>query len=102
MSLINCKVELNIQWTNHCVLSANGSGNTPDNINFAIKDTNLYIPAVTLSARSANWNECKTKTENKNLTDKYRLFLVSNFIGDNILFVLIYSNQDGNAKRFTT
>ena len=46
------------------------------------------------------WNKYKTKAENKNTTNKYKYFLESNFVGVNRLFVLIYSNQDDNAKRF--
>ena len=41
-----------------------------------------------------------TKSKNKNTTNEYRHFLESNFVGVNRLFVLIYSNQDDNAKRF--
>ena len=33
-------------------------------------------------------------------TNEYRYFLKSNFVGVNRLFVLIYSNQDDNAKRY--
>ena len=55
-SLINCKVELKPRWTNHCVLSVAGTNNAngnndDDNIIFTIKDTKLYVPVVTLSAR---------------------------------------------------
>ena len=54
MPLINCKIELKFKWTNYCVLSANGNDNANDsdnanNIIFTIKDTKLYVPAVTLS-----------------------------------------------------
>ena len=55
MSLINCKIELKLQWTNHCVLSAAGSDNddaNPNNIIFTIKDTKWYVPVVTLSANN--------------------------------------------------
>ena len=66
------------------VLSAAGNNNEhdrSDDIMFTIKDTKLYIPVVTLSARdeqkllkflskkfecSFYWNEHKTKGENKN------------------------------------
>ena len=54
MPLINCKVELKLKWSNYFVLSAadneNPNGND-DNIIFTIKDTKLYVPVVTLSAR---------------------------------------------------
>ena len=55
MPLFNCKVELKIKWTKYCVLSAGGAdnvnGNANDIIIFTIKDTILYVPVVTLSAR---------------------------------------------------
>ena len=124
MSLINCKVELKLKWTEYCVLSAAGADNVNvsddddnNNIIFTIKDTKLYIPAVTLSARdnqklsklltkgferSAYWNKYKTKSENENTTNEYRYFLQSNFVGVNRLFVLAYSNQDAGSKRFKT
>ena len=50
---INCTVELKLKWTKYCVLPAAGNDNTnanPNNI-FTIKDTKLYVPVVTLSAR---------------------------------------------------
>ena len=40
------------------------------------------------------------KIENKNKTNEFRYFLESNFVGVNRLFVLVYSNHGGNAKRF--
>ena len=44
----------------------------------------------------------KTKSENKIITNEYGYFLKSNFVGTNRLFVLVYSNQDDNCKRFKT
>ena len=101
-------------------MSAAGANNTnanPNNIIFTIKDTRIYVPVITLSARdnqklstffskgferSVYWNEYKTKTENENTTNGYRFFLISNFVGVNRLFVLIYLNQDANSNRFKT
>ena len=119
MPLINCKVELKLKWTKYCVLFAAGVDNTNANPNFifTVKDTKLYVPVVTLSARdnqklskllskrfekSIYWNEYKTKNENKNTTIEYRYFLESNFIGVNRLFALVYSSEDEDAKRFKT
>ena len=34
------------------------------------------------------------------MTNKYRYFLKSNLVGISRLFVLVYSNQDANSKRF--
>ena len=83
MPLINCQVELKLKWTKCCVLSAANADNANDNsdIIFIIKDTKFYVPVVTLSAdnnkklsillskgfkRSVNWNEYKSKSEDKN------------------------------------
>ena len=82
---------------------------------FTTKDTQLYVPLVTLSVRdnqklskllsrgfekSGYWNEYKTKSDNKNTTKKFRFFLDSNFVGVDRLFVLVYSNKDVASKRF--
>ena len=81
MSLINCKIELKLKWTNHCVLSkaeADSIDVNYDNTIFNIKkkEKKLYVPVVTLSwkdnqklskrlskgsERSFYWNEYKTK-----------------------------------------
>ena len=84
MSLINCKVDLKLQWTKYCVLSVAGADNTNTNLNhiiFPIKNTKFYVRVVNLSARdyqkllkllskgferSVYWNEYKTKSKNKN------------------------------------
>ena len=34
------------------------------------------------------------------MTNEYRYLLESNFFGANRLFVLVYTNQEANAKRF--
>ena len=54
--LINCKEELKLRWTKHCVLSVGGTDNAngnndSNNIMFTIKDTKLYVPITTLSTR---------------------------------------------------
>ena len=48
------------------------------------------------------WNEYKTKSENKYTTNENRYFLESNFCEVNILFALVYSYQDVNSERFKT
>ena len=43
MPLINCEVNLILTWSSTCVITdSNGTGT------FAITDTNLYVPVVTL------------------------------------------------------
>ena len=54
MPLINCKVKLRLKWKNYCVLFAAGVDNVSnkdDRVICTIKDTKLYVPIVTLSAR---------------------------------------------------
>ena len=54
MPLTDCKIELKLKWTKSCVLSATGPHNdnaASNNIFLTIKDTKLYIPVVTLSAK---------------------------------------------------
>ena len=97
MSLINCKVELKPNWTKYCIFSAGGSENhvndndNANNIIFTITDTNLYVPLSTgdnekstkllskVFERSVDWNEYKTKSENKNKTSEHRYFLESKY-----------------------
>ena len=96
----------------------NVNGNANDNnIIFNIRNTKLYVPVVTLSARdnqklsklfsqgferSVYWNEYKQKSENKTKTNEYRYFLKSIFVGVNRLFVLAYLNIGNDVKRFKT
>ena len=80
-------------------------------------DTKLYVSGVVLSTkdnqnlskffskvfeRLVYWNEYKTKSDNKNTANEYRYFLKPNFVGVNRLFVLVYTNEYDNAKRFKT
>ena len=98
-----------------CTDNANGN-NDDNNISFTIKGKSLYVPVVTLSARdnqklskliskgfkrSIYWNEYKAKSDNKNITNKFRYFLKSNFVGVKGLFILVYTNEINNAKRFS-
>ena len=83
---------------------------------FLLPKTQNY-PIVTLSAgvnqklskyfskgfeRSVYWNEHKTKNimKIKKYDKEYKYFSESNFAGVNRFFVLVYANQDTNAKRF--
>ena len=54
MPLIHCKAESKLKWTKDFLLAAVGVNNVDadsNNINFTIKDTNLYVPILTLSAK---------------------------------------------------
>ena len=110
MPVVNRRAELKLRWTRYCILSASGNKNNinedanVNNIIFTIKDTKIYVPAVTLSARdnqklskrlskgfegSVFWNEYKMKSDNKNTTNELINFLESNFVGVNRLFEFI-------------
>ena len=43
MPLINCKVELSLEWYENCILSSAGTSAV-----FTITDTKFYVPVVTL------------------------------------------------------
>ena len=104
-------------------MSAAGNSNEIANdananrIIFTLKDTKLYIPVVTLSARdnqklstlfikgfnrSVYWNEYQAKSDNKNTANEFMFLFESNLVGINRLFVLVYTNQDAASKRFKT
>ena len=75
MPLINCKIHLELNWSNNSIM-CNQNGETK----FKITNTKLCVPIVTLSTkdnvnltkqlnggfkRSIYWNECKSKIETK-------------------------------------
>ena len=54
MPLINCKVELSLNWIENCVLTtaaigANADATGADSATFKITDARLYVPIVNLS-----------------------------------------------------
>ena len=110
MLLINCKIHLELNWNNDCVMYGADTYAGGDNINnrettFKITSTKLYAPAVTLSTknnvnlakqlnegfkRSVYWNEYKLKIEAKeaDANNLKRFPLDASFQGVNRLFVL--------------
>ena len=111
MSLINCKIKLNLTWKKECVLS-NQAGNAV----FIINDTKLYVPVATLSKEdnkdfidqqnkgfqtSICWKEYKTKEKEENgVADVFKYInLDPSFQGVNRLFVMAYSNVANQPGR---
>ena len=101
MPLINSKVYLELNWIEDCILSSAG-----DTAKFAITETKLHVPMVTLSTkdsesiakqlndgfeRSAYWNSYETipaKVKNKEKT--YTNYLMHHFkVLKDYLFLLI-------------
>ena len=49
MPLINCEIELILDWSANCVIiSTNNANQVPT---FTITETNIYVPVVTLSTQ---------------------------------------------------
>ena len=118
MPLINCKIYLELNWNNNCVMNgadANADGNDRETT-FQIKSTKLYVPTVTLSTkdnvnlakqlnegfkRSLYWNEYKSKIETKeaDVNNLKRFPLDASFQGVNILFVLAFDNTNNGDNK---
>ena len=49
MPLINCKINLILTWSANCVIVSTNNAN--QNATFAITNTRLYVPVVTLSTQ---------------------------------------------------
>ena len=121
MLLINCKINLELNWNNDCVMYGADTYAGGDNANdrettFQITSTKLYTPVVTLSSkdnanltkqlnegfqRSAYWNEYKSKLERKTVDNNNvtRFSLDASFQDVNRLFVLAFGNTgNGNEK----
>ena len=109
MSLINCKIHLELDWTKDCVMS------TITNTTFKITISKLYVSIVTLSSkdnvklvklleegfkRPVYWNEYQTKIETRNLDNNNltRFPLDASFQGVRRLFVLVFDNTEGGLK----
>ena len=48
ISLINCEIELVLNWNNKCVLSGHNAANNPNNVKFQLKTCELYVSVVIL------------------------------------------------------
>ena len=124
MSLINCKVELSLEWIDNCVLTigttcANADATGADSATFEVTDAKLFVPIVTLSTEdnakllkllgegfkiSIYWNKYKVvdnrvvEIANNNEEKYVRELLDSSCQGVKRLFVLAYDNTAGNDK----
>ena len=102
MPLINCKIYLELNWIEDCILSSAG-----DTAKFAITDTKLHVPIVSLSTKeSANlanqlnegfkrfvyWNSYETKPAKVIEQEKKQLMncLMHHFKVLKDLFLLIF------------
>ena len=106
MPLINFEVNLILTWSSTCVITdSNGAGT------FAITDTKLYVPVVTLSTqentkflqqlksgfkRVINWNKYLSKPESFRRNANLNYLVQPSFQGINRLFVLAF---EGDTQR---
>ena len=111
MSLINCEVNIILTWSKDCVIT-----NSTSDGKFAITETKLYVPVVTLSTKDSekllqqlksgfkktiNWNkyESSIKTFAQN---RYLNYLINpSFQGTNRLFVVPFENENGRTSHST-
>ena len=80
--LINCEVELILNWSKNCVLTdMTAANNAPTGLEFQTTDTRLYIPVVSWSKendkklleqiisgikRTVKWNKYRSQNNNLN------------------------------------
>ena len=104
MPLINCEVNLILTWSSTCVITnSNGAGT------FAITDTKLYVPVVTLSTQENTKLLQQLKSGFKRVINRHKYLskpelLAQNpnlnhlvepsFLGVNRLFVLAFENDE--------
>ena len=111
MPLINCEVNLILTWSSSCVLISTAIQN--QNATFAITDTKLYVPVVTLSTqentkflqqlklgfkRVINWNKYLSKPELLAQIPNLNHLVEPSFQGVNRLFVLAFENDDDRTS----
>ena len=117
MPLINCKIHLELNWNNNCVMYGDNDNAGDDNreTTFKTASTKLYVSITTLSTkdnvnltkqlnegfkRSVYWNKYKSKMEIKAADDNNvtRFPLDASFQGVNRLFVLAFENTNRDNK----
>ena len=110
MALINCKINLELNWSKDCVMS------TIANTTFKITNTKLYVPIVTLSRkdnvklvklleegfkRPVYWNEYQAKIESRNLDNDNLTLCPLDYSFQDVrrLFVLAFDTTDNGANK---
>ena len=109
MSLINCEVELILNWSANCVIIYTNVDNQVPT--FTITETNLYVPVVTLSTqdneklfpqlksgfkRRITWNKYLSKPELLARNQNLNYLIGPMFQGVNRLFVLGFEHDNNN------
>ena len=111
MPLINCEVNLILTWSSTCAIASVILANQA--ATFAITDTKLYVPVVTLSTqentkflqqlksgfkRVINWNKYLSKPELLAQNPNLNHLVEPSFQGVNRLFVLVFENDNDRTS----
>ena len=106
MLLINCEVNLILDWSENCVIVSTNVAN--QNAMFTITETKLCVPVVTLLTqdnaklltqlksgfkRTINWNKYLSKPELFAQNSNLNYLVEPNFQGINRLFILAFEND---------
>ena len=106
MTLINCEVNLILDWSEDCVIICTDVAN--QNTTFAKTETMLHVPVVTLSTqdnakllaqlkpgfiRTMNWNKYTPKLELLAQNLSFNYLVEQSFQGLNRLLVLAFKND---------
>ena len=101
--LSNCKINFILTWSANCVISQVARATI-----FAIADTKLYVPVVTLTTdnntkllqqlksgfkRTINWNKYQSKVSVERQNQYLDYLIDPSFQGANRLFVLSFENH---------
>ena len=107
MPLINYEVELILTWSANCVIIYTDVAD--QNLTFTIRETNLYVPVVTLSTqnnakllpqlksgfkRTISWNKYLAKPELLAQNANLNHLIEPSFQGVNRLFVLAFEDDE--------
>ena len=111
MPLINCEVELILDWSTNCVTIYTDVNNQVPT--FTITETKLYVPVVTLSTqdntkllsqlksgfeRKISWNKYLAKRDLLAINQNLNYLIEPSFHGVSRLFVLAFENDEQSTS----
>ena len=126
MPLINCEVQLILNWLKNCVLISKSTRDAdydepiyrkidnPENTIFQITDTKLYVPVVTLSKendiklleqlksgfkKTIKWNKYKSQMTVQPQNNNLDYVIDSTFTNVNRLFALLFTTDNAGDNR---
>ena len=103
MPLLNCELELMLDWSANCIIIYTNVANQVPT--FTITETNLYVPVVTLSTQNNSrllpqlkncfkriiiWNKYLAKPELSTQNSNLNHLIEPSFQGINRIFVLAF------------